>query len=50
TTPDPKAAGPLTFSAKVDCRESGKRRVGVRVVPAAANMATPFEPGLIRWA
>lgn len=48
-TPDPKAAGPLAFSAKIDCVESGKRRVGIRVVPAAANLATPFEPGLIRW-
>jgi starch phosphorylase len=47
---DPDAAGPLTYSAKINCGNPGLRRIGVRVIPAIANLATPFEPGLIRWA
>lgn len=47
---DPSAAGPLTYAATITCQNAGLRRVGVRVLPAIANMATPYEPGLIRWA
>ena len=50
STTDSKSAAPSTFSTKVGCRVSGKRQLAVRVVPAVANLSTPFEPGLIRWA
>ena len=49
-TAAPDQDGRTTFSVTLDARESGRHRVGIRVVPAVANLATPFEPGLIRWA
>ena len=42
--------GRRRYQAQIDCRVTGRRQLNVRVVPAIANMATPFEPGLIRWA
>ncbi|MGC4031868.1 MAG: alpha-glucan family phosphorylase [Tepidisphaeraceae bacterium] len=42
--------GRVTFTGDLKPATSGQRRLGVRVVPNIANQATPFEPGLIRWA
>jgi starch phosphorylase len=37
------------FSGEIACRASGRQGFAVRVVPGNADMATPFEPGLIAW-
>jgi starch phosphorylase len=37
------------FSGRIDCRLSGRQGFAVRVLPGNADLATPFEPGLISW-
>ncbi|HEX4053562.1 MAG TPA: alpha-glucan family phosphorylase [Tepidisphaeraceae bacterium] len=37
------------FSGQIECRTSGRQGFAVRVLPGNADMATPFEPGLISW-
>ncbi|MGD0541365.1 MAG: alpha-glucan family phosphorylase [Tepidisphaeraceae bacterium] len=37
------------FSGQIECRTSGRQGFAVRVLPGDADMATPFEPGLIAW-
>jgi len=37
------------FSGQIECRASGRQGFAVRVLPGDADMATPFEPGLIAW-
>jgi glycogen phosphorylase len=37
------------FSGQIECRASGRQGFAVRVLPGNADMATPFEPGLIAW-
>ena len=37
------------FIGKFDCRISGRQGFAIRIVPGAADLATPFEPGLIVW-
>jgi starch phosphorylase len=37
------------FSGQIECRSSGRQGFAVRVVPGNADLATPFEPGLIAW-
>jgi starch phosphorylase len=37
------------FSGQIDCRISGRQGFAVRVLPGNADLATPFEPGLISW-
>ncbi|HYO88627.1 MAG TPA: alpha-glucan family phosphorylase, partial [Candidatus Limnocylindrales bacterium] len=44
------AAGEYTFQGAVTYRTSGERGLSVRVLPANANLASSFEPRLIRWA
>ena len=39
----------FVFTGQLDCRTSGRYGFAVRVVPGAADFATPFEPGLIAW-
>jgi starch phosphorylase len=37
------------FTGKIDCRTSGRQGFAIRILPGSANLATPFEPGLITW-
>ncbi|HWE04851.1 MAG TPA: alpha-glucan family phosphorylase [Tepidisphaeraceae bacterium] len=37
------------FIGKFDCRNSGRQGFAIRILPGAADLATPFEPGLIVW-
>jgi starch phosphorylase len=37
------------FIGKFDCRTSGRQGFAIRILPGAADLATPFEPGLILW-
>ena len=37
------------FVGRLDCRTSGRQGFAVRVLPGGADLATPFEPGLIVW-
>ncbi len=37
------------FSGTIDCRTSGRQGFAIRILPANADLATPFEPGLILW-
>ncbi len=43
------APGRHVFVGSVGCRSSGRHGFAVRVLPGHADLATPFEPGLIRW-
>ena len=43
------APGRHLFTGRIDCRTSGRQGFSVRVLPGNADMATPFEPGLIIW-
>jgi glycogen phosphorylase len=46
-----KALAPTrhVFTGKIECRTSGRQGFAIRVLPGAADLATPFEPGLILW-
>ncbi|MEZ0266157.1 MAG: alpha-glucan family phosphorylase [Phycisphaerae bacterium] len=46
-----RAMGPgrHLYVGKIDCRTSGRQGFAIRVLPGHADMATPFEPGLILW-
>jgi glycogen phosphorylase len=37
------------FGGQIECQSSGRHGFAVRVLPGNADMATPFEPGLIVW-
>jgi starch phosphorylase len=37
------------FIGQIECRTSGRQGFAVRIVPGSADLATPFEPGLITW-
>ena len=37
------------FSGQIECGTSGRQGFAVRVLPGNADLATPFEPGLIAW-
>jgi len=37
------------FTVDMDCKSSGRNGYAVRVLPGVADLATPFEPGLILW-
>ena len=37
------------FIGKFDCRNSGRQGFAIRILPGSADLATPFEPGLIVW-
>jgi len=37
------------FTVEMDCKSSGRNGYAVRVLPGVADLATPFEPGLILW-
>lgn len=43
------AGGRHMFTGTIQCRTSGRQGFALRVVPGYADMATPFEPGLIMW-
>jgi starch phosphorylase len=38
-----------TFAGSLPCGASGQFGFGVRVLPRHANLANPFEPGLVTW-
>jgi starch phosphorylase len=37
------------FTGVIECHTSGRQGFAVRVLPGDADLATPFEPGLILW-
>jgi starch phosphorylase len=37
------------FVGRLDCRNSGRQGFAIRILPGTADLATPFEPGLIIW-
>jgi starch phosphorylase len=43
------ANGRHLFTGAIDCRTSGRQGFAIRVLPGNADLATPFEPGLILW-
>jgi hypothetical protein len=43
------APGRHVFTGRIDCRTSGRQGFAVRILPGNADLATPFEPGLIIW-
>jgi hypothetical protein len=34
---------------KIDCRTSGRHGFAIRILPGTADLAMPFEPGLLIW-
>jgi starch phosphorylase len=45
----PMGPGRFMFVGDIPCRTSGRHGFAVRIVPGHADLATPFEPGLIIW-
>jgi starch phosphorylase len=45
----PMAPNRHLFVGSFDCRTSGRQGFAIRILPGAADLATPFEPGLIVW-
>ena len=45
----PLAPNRHLFVGKFDCRISGRQGFAIRILPGTADLATPFEPGLILW-
>ena len=43
------APGRHLFTGTIECRTSGRQGFSLRVLPGNADMASPFEPGLIIW-
>src|SRR5581483_6995483 len=43
------APGRHLFTGKIQCKKSGRQGFALRVLPGNADMASPFEPGLIIW-
>jgi starch phosphorylase len=43
------ANGRHLFTGTVECATSGRHGFAIRILPGNADMATPFEPGLILW-
>ncbi len=43
------APGRHLFTGKFVCKTSGRQGYAVRIMPGVADMASPFEPGLILW-
>jgi starch phosphorylase len=43
------APGRHLFTGTIECRTSGRQGFSLRVLPGHADLATPFEPGLIIW-
>ena len=41
--------GVWVFQGTIPCRASGQHGYTVRVLPRHADLASPFEPGLICW-
>ncbi len=41
--------GKYMFTGSIACRSSGRQGFAVRILPGNADLATPFEPGLILW-
>lgn len=37
------------FIGSIDCVSSGRQGVAIRILPSHPDLATSFEPGLIRW-
>ena len=37
------------FQGTIPCRSSGQHGYAVRVLPRHADLANPFEPGLVCW-
>ena len=37
------------FTGTIPCRSSGQYGFAVRVLPQHADLANPFEPGLVCW-
>ena len=37
------------FQGRIACRSSGQHGYAVRVLPKNADLANPFEPGLVCW-
>jgi starch phosphorylase len=46
---DAAGDGLVRFEGVVKCQATGKQGFAIRIVPAALDIATPFEPGLITW-
>jgi len=38
-----------TFAGRIPCRSSGQYGFAVRVLPKHADLANPFQPGLVSW-
>jgi glycogen phosphorylase len=43
------ANGRHLFTGEIECRTSGRHGFAIRILPGSADLATPFEPGLILW-
>jgi starch phosphorylase len=43
------APGRHAFTGTIACNTSGRQGFAIRVLPGHADMASPFEPGLITW-
>jgi starch phosphorylase len=41
--------GAWLFSGTIPCRTSGQHGYAVRVLPRNADLANPYEPGLVCW-
>ena len=41
--------GRILFTGTLDCKASGRHGYAVRLLPGLADLATPFEPGMITW-
>jgi starch phosphorylase len=45
----PKDGSAWVYSGVIPCRSSGQHGFAVRVLPKNADLANPFEPGLVCW-
>jgi starch phosphorylase len=41
--------GQWAYAGNIPCRASGQHGYAVRVLPAHADLSSPFEPGLVCW-
>ncbi len=45
----PMAPNRHLYVGRIDCHTSGRHGFAIRILPGSADLATPFEPGLIIW-
>jgi starch phosphorylase len=45
----PREGNTWVFQGAIPCRSSGQHGYAVRILPKNADLANPYEPGLVCW-